>query len=86
MLAPEFEKSLLAVGTSTGQVFRAAKRGFCMIDVTPYQSDGGVTAWVYRSCGSTTGVSLKANTTPEVPIVEDTIPVSTIPLPTAPAA
>ncbi len=38
----------------TGHVTKTAKRGFCMIDVTPWQSDGGVTAWVYRSCGTQT--------------------------------
>ncbi len=37
-----------------GRVWRAAKRGFCMIDVTPWQSDGGVGSWVYRVCGTTT--------------------------------
>jgi len=34
-----------------GQVWKSAKRGFCMIDVTPWQSDGGVGSWVYHSCG-----------------------------------
>ena len=34
------------------RTWRAAKRGFCMIDVTPWQSDGGVSSWVYRSCGA----------------------------------
>ncbi len=30
----------------------AAKHGFCMIDVTPWNNnDGGVSSWVYRSCG-----------------------------------
>lgn len=30
----------------------SAKRGFCMIDVTPWNNnDGGVSSWVYRSCG-----------------------------------
>jgi len=30
----------------------SAKHGFCMIDVTPWNSnDGGVSSWVYRSCG-----------------------------------
>lgn len=40
------------VDPSTGHVWRAAKRGFCMLDVTPWNNgDGGVTSWVYRSCG-----------------------------------
>jgi hypothetical protein len=42
------------VSATDGTVWRAAKRGFCMIDVTPWQSDGGVTSWVYRSCGTQT--------------------------------
>ncbi|HYS20530.1 MAG TPA: lysyl oxidase family protein [Gemmatimonadales bacterium] len=33
------------------KTWRAAKRGFCMIDVTPWQFDGGVGSWVYRICG-----------------------------------
>ena len=39
---------------NTGKVWRAAKHGFCMIDVTPWQSDGGVGSWVYRICGTKT--------------------------------
>ena len=36
----------------TGRVIRARKHGFCMIDVTPWNSgDGGVGSWVYRACG-----------------------------------
>ncbi len=42
------------IDAATGHVWRTAKRGFCMIDVTPWQSDGGVTSWVYHSCGTTT--------------------------------
>lgn len=35
-----------------GQGIIAAKRGFCMIDITPYQNDNASPkAWVYRSCG-----------------------------------
>src|SRR5690242_12072952 len=47
------------------------------------------TAWqdvCSLTAGSTAGASLKANTNPDVPTVEETIPDSTIPLPTAPAA
>src|SRR5437867_5226953 len=39
------------ISASDGHIWRSAKRGFCMIDVTPWQSDGGVGSWVYRSCG-----------------------------------
>ena len=37
-----------------GKVWKAAKRGFCMLDITPWQFDGGVTSWVYRRCGTKT--------------------------------
>ncbi len=37
---------------SLGTVIVAAKRGFCMIDVTPFKNDAASPkAWVYRSCG-----------------------------------
>src|SRR5712692_6566594 len=36
------------------KIWRAAKHGFCMIDVTPWQSTGGVGSWVYRICGTKT--------------------------------
>ena len=38
---------------SLGNVIISAKRGFCMIDVAPYNTPGGQqpTSWVYRSCG-----------------------------------
>src|SRR5712692_11468143 len=39
------------ISANDGYIWRSAKRGFCMIDVTPWQSDGGVGSWVYRSCG-----------------------------------
>jgi hypothetical protein len=42
------------VSATTGQVFRAAKRGFCMIDVTPWNADVPPKSWVYRSCGTLT--------------------------------
>jgi len=35
----------------SGRIIKARKHGFCMIDVTPWQSDGGVGSWVYRICG-----------------------------------
>jgi len=57
---------LSADGSKTWQ---AAKRGFCMIDITPYNTnDGGIKPWYYRACGrpqrfdSTLGVLL-----PEIP-------------------
>ena len=37
---------------SLGTPIKARKRGFCMIDTTPFNSDGGVTPWVYRNCGT----------------------------------
>src|SRR5690349_2392142 len=42
------------IDPATGHVWKSAKRGFCMLDITPWQDDGGVTSWVYRSCGTTT--------------------------------
>jgi hypothetical protein len=47
------------------------------------------TAWqnvCSRACGSVTGRSVAANTTPDVPIVALTAPGRVIPMPTAPAA
>src|SRR2546428_1768898 len=44
------------VDPATGKVWQAAKRGFCMIDVVPW--NGGVqspTSWVYRVCGRPAG-------------------------------
>jgi hypothetical protein len=38
---------------SLGTAVKARKRGFCMIDTTPYNSGGGgTTPWVYRNCGT----------------------------------
>ena len=40
------------IDAATGHVWRAAKRGFCMIDVSPApMADGAVKTWAYRSCG-----------------------------------
>src|SRR5882762_1360146 len=40
---------LSADGSKTWQ---AAKRGFCMIDITPYNTNvGGIKPWYYRACG-----------------------------------
>jgi len=40
---------LAADGNTTWQ---AAKRGFCMIDITPYNTNtGGIKPWFYRACG-----------------------------------
>jgi hypothetical protein len=42
-----------ASGNEVGAPKIAAKRGFCMIDVAPYNSDATPPkAWVYRSCGA----------------------------------
>src|SRR5437764_11063125 len=36
----------------TGKTWRAAKRGFCMIDVSPAPiADGATKTWAYRNCG-----------------------------------
>jgi hypothetical protein len=38
---------------SLGTAVKARKRGFCMIDTTPFNNgDGGTTPWVYRNCGT----------------------------------
>src|SRR6266568_2146901 len=40
------------IAAGDGHVWRSAKRGFCMIDVTPWNNnDAGVGSWVYHSCG-----------------------------------
>jgi hypothetical protein len=38
---------------ATGKVWRAAKRGFCMLDTDPYNTGTGDGNWTYRSCGTT---------------------------------
>jgi hypothetical protein len=38
----------------TGKVWKAAKRGFCMLDTDPYNVGTGDGTWSYRNCGSTT--------------------------------
>jgi hypothetical protein len=35
-----------------GKVWRAAKRGFCMLDTDPYNVNNGDGTWTYRSCGT----------------------------------
>lgn len=44
------------VDPAGGMVLRAAKRGFCMLDVTKYHATDAPQAgrWVYRSCGTLT--------------------------------
>jgi hypothetical protein len=37
-----------------GHVWKAAKRGFCMLDTDPYNIINGDGTWTYRNCGSTT--------------------------------
>ena len=37
-----------------GKVWKAAKRGFCMLDTDPYNVVNGDGTWTYRSCGTTT--------------------------------
>lgn len=36
-----------------GKVWKAAKRGFCMLDTDPYNVGTGDGRWSYRNCGST---------------------------------
>ena len=37
-----------------GRVWKAAKRGFCMLDTDPYNVGTGDGTWNYRNCGSVT--------------------------------
>ena len=37
-----------------GHVWKAAKRGFCMLDTDPYNTNNGDGTWNYRSCGNLT--------------------------------
>ena len=37
-----------------GRVWKAAKRGFCMLDTDPYNVHNGDGTWTYRSCGTLT--------------------------------
>ncbi len=39
---------------SSGRVWKAAKRGFCMLDTDPYNVGNGDGTWTYRNCGSLT--------------------------------
>lgn len=43
---------LISVATGAPVVLRAAKRGFCMLDVAPWQSAGGVGPRKYDACGT----------------------------------
>ncbi len=36
---------------ASGQIIKARKNGFCMIDVTPWNDDTPPGSWVYRACG-----------------------------------
>jgi hypothetical protein len=40
------------VAVTDGRIYRAAKRGFCMIDVTPWRSDVSPAGRVYDACGT----------------------------------
>lgn len=45
------------IDPGTGKVWRAAKRGFCMLDTDPnpaWLGEESPRAWLFRSCGSTT--------------------------------
>jgi hypothetical protein len=37
---------------ASGQVWKSAKRGFCMLDTDPYNVNNGDGTWSYRSCGT----------------------------------
>jgi hypothetical protein len=37
---------------TTGKVWKAAKRGFCMLDTDPFNVNNGDGTWNYRSCGT----------------------------------
>ena len=37
-----------------GHVWKAAKRGFCMLDTDPYNVHNGDGTWTYRNCGNVT--------------------------------
>ncbi len=39
---------------SNGHTWKAAKRGFCMLDTDPYNVKNGDGTWTYRNCGTTT--------------------------------
>ena len=39
---------------ANGKTWKAAKRGFCMLDTDPYNINNGDGTWTYRNCGSTT--------------------------------
>jgi hypothetical protein len=39
---------------SQGREWKAAKRGFCMLDTDPYNINNGDGTWTYRSCGNLT--------------------------------
>lgn len=39
---------------ANGTEWKAAKRGFCMLDTDPYNINNGDGTWTYRSCGSVT--------------------------------
>ncbi|HET7458714.1 MAG TPA: lysyl oxidase family protein [Gemmatimonadaceae bacterium] len=39
---------------SKGQTWKAAKRGFCMLDTDPFNVNNGDGTWTYRSCGDLT--------------------------------
>jgi hypothetical protein len=43
-----------AAGKVVGPAIQAKKRGFCMIDVDPYNENEPPGTWVYRNCGNTT--------------------------------
>jgi hypothetical protein len=47
-----------AAGTPVGDPIQARKRGFCMIDIDPYNENEPPGPWVYRSCAGNQGISV----------------------------
>jgi hypothetical protein len=39
---------------ASGKTWKAAKRGFCMLDTDPYNVNNGDGTWTYRNCGTAT--------------------------------
>ena len=37
---------------ASGKTWKSAKRGFCMLDTDPYNTNSGDGTWSYRNCGT----------------------------------
>lgn len=49
---------LNGAGKISGPAIQARKRGFCMIDIDPYNENEPPGPWVYRSCARNQGISV----------------------------